>query len=147
MARRFTGYHMTGILVAFFGTVAAVNFTMAQRATSTFGGVVVENSYVASQNYNTWLEEAAAQEQLGWEVTTSWRDDGRLTVQAIGPSSPANLRAAARHPLGGEEPRTLEFDRLADGSFLSRETLGDGRWLVRMELTDHAHTWRSEVEL
>jgi nitrogen fixation protein FixH len=53
--RRFTGRHMTGILVAFFGVVMTVNFTMAYVAISGFGGTVVDNSYVASQNYNRWL--------------------------------------------------------------------------------------------
>ena len=147
MARKFTGYHMSGILVAFFGTVAAVNFTMAHRATSTFGGVVVENSYVASQNFNDWLDQAEAQDRLGWNVVSNWREDGRLLVQATGPSDAASLRAAARHPLGREEPRALSFDRLADGSYLSRESLESGRWLVRLELTDGADIWRSESEL
>ncbi len=144
MPRKFTGYHMTAILVAFFGTVAAVNFTMAHRATSTFGGMVVENSYVASQNFNDWLEDAEAQEQLGWEVVSTWREDGRLLVQAIGPSEAASLRAEARHPLGGDDPRSLSFERLQDGSFLTRETLESGRWLVRLELTDGADIWRRE---
>ncbi|HMP45265.1 MAG TPA: FixH family protein, partial [Sphingopyxis sp.] len=41
--RSFTGWHMTAILVGFFGVVMAVNFTMARLAMSTFGGKVVEN--------------------------------------------------------------------------------------------------------
>ena len=65
----FTGRHMALILVAGFGIVIAVNFLMAYLAARDFGGVVVENSYVASQNYNSWLKEADAQRQLGWEAT------------------------------------------------------------------------------
>ena len=45
--RPFTGRHMAAIMVAFFGVVIAVNVYMARLATSTFTGVVVENSYVA----------------------------------------------------------------------------------------------------
>ena len=60
-ARRFTGWHMTTILVAFFAVVITVNIVMARFALSTFGGTVVENSYVASQHYNEWLARAAAQ--------------------------------------------------------------------------------------
>ena len=56
--RRFTGYHMAAILVAFFGVIIAVNMVMATLATRTFGGVVVENSYVASQEFNGWLKDA-----------------------------------------------------------------------------------------
>ena len=58
--RKFTGWHMTGILVAFFGVVVSVNVFMARAAISTFGGTVVDNSYVASQKFNGWLDKAEA---------------------------------------------------------------------------------------
>ena len=54
--RRFTGYHATMIIVAFFAVVVGVNMVMARFALSTFGGTVVDNSYVASQKYNEWLK-------------------------------------------------------------------------------------------
>ena len=44
MTKAFTGRHMAAIMVAFFGVIIAVNFTMARFATATFGGRVVENS-------------------------------------------------------------------------------------------------------
>ncbi len=50
---RFTGYHMAAIMVSFFGVVIAVNFTMAWYATSSWSGLVVENTYVASQQFNS----------------------------------------------------------------------------------------------
>ena len=68
MTRRFTGWHFTAIITAFFGVVVAVNLTMAVFATRTFGGVVVENSYVASQKYNDWLDAAKRQQQLAWSI-------------------------------------------------------------------------------
>ena len=37
-------------------------------AIGTFGGTVVDNSYVASQNYNRWLADADEQEALGWKT-------------------------------------------------------------------------------
>lgn len=147
MARKFTGFHMAAILVAFFGTVMAVNFTMAWRATDTFGGVVVTNSYVASQDFNGWLEQAEEQAQLGWQAQTIWREDGRVQVLISGPSDAALLSGAARHPLGREEPQQLQFERQADGGFLSRGPLADGRWLLRLEVTDGADSWRHEEAL
>ena len=74
-ARKFTGWHMTGILVAFFGVVVTVNIVMARAAIGTFGGTVVENSYVASQKFNGWLDQAKAQDKMGWTVDASmaWR--------------------------------------------------------------------------
>ena len=65
-----TGRKIAAIFVLFFGVIMAVNFTMASFASSTFGGVVVPNSYVASQKYNDWL--AAAREQA--------REEGRQEV-------------------------------------------------------------------
>ena len=49
MTRKFTGWHMTAILVGFFAIVISVNLFMARAAIGSFGGVVVDNSYVASQ--------------------------------------------------------------------------------------------------
>src|SRR3546814_3241852 len=59
--RPFTGRHAAMILIAFFGVVISVNIVMASFALSTFGGTVVDNSYVASQHYNEWLARADAQ--------------------------------------------------------------------------------------
>lgn len=147
MTRKFTGFHMAAILVGFFGTVMAVNFTMAWRATDTFGGVVVANSYVASQHFNSWLDEAEVQAQLGWEAQAIRREDGRVQVLVSGPSGAARVTGAARHPLGREVPLRLRFERQADGSFLSREPLASGRWLLRLEVTDGADSWRREEAL
>ncbi|EQB08879.1 hypothetical protein L286_01110, partial [Sphingobium sp. HDIP04] len=57
---------MTAILAAFFAVVIAVNMLMATVAVRSFGGTVVENSYVASQKFNGWLAQARAQQRLGW---------------------------------------------------------------------------------
>ena len=69
--KAFTGRHAAMILVAFFGTVIGVNMVMASFALSTFGGTVVDNSYVASQHYNEWLARADAQDRLGWDKSVT----------------------------------------------------------------------------
>jgi nitrogen fixation protein FixH len=147
MTRRFTGRHMAAILVTFFGIVFAVNFVMAGYAHSTFGGIVVENSYVASQKFNGWLEEARAQERLGWSAGIKRDDDGSVRVMLDGPGPQARLAAIARHPLGRAPDRELTFVRAADGSFVSRETLPAGRWTMRLEVRDGDDIWRSEDHL
>lgn len=144
MTRKFTGYHMLGILVAFFGTVIAVNLTMATLASSTFGGIQVQNSYVASQEFNGWLAQAEEQEKLGWEVDSSWMGNGRLLVTASGPGAAAQVSATARHPLGQMPDLALAFDRAGDGSFVSQEKLPPGRWIVRLHIVDGASEWRRE---
>ena len=147
MIRNFTGWHMTGILVAFFGVVVGVNLLMASFATSTFGGIQVANSYVASQKFNTWLDQAEQSAALGWQARAVREADGRVRVVASGPGAGARLVATARHPVGRAPDRVLEFERAADGSFISRGNLAAERWILRLELSEGAKLWRQEVRL
>jgi nitrogen fixation protein FixH len=147
MRSQFTGRHMAAIMVGFFGVVIAVNIGMARVAGSTFGGVVVENSYVASQNYNRWLHEAAAEKALGWRLTAGRRADDRVTVTVSGPAGSDRLTGIARHPLGAAPDRPLAFSRNADGSFLSDQALPDGRWIVRFDLEAGGRKLQVEQEL
>lgn len=144
---RFTGWHATFILVAFFGVVVAVNLTMASYARSSFGGVVVENSYVASQHFNGWLERARESERLGWRAEVSRLPDGRLSVALAGAPEGASLKGVARHPLGRLDDVALSFARQADGRYLSNGQLPDGRWTLRLEAQSGNDIWRSEEEL
>jgi nitrogen fixation protein FixH len=63
--RQITGRHVLFGFVAAFGLIIAVNIFMAFNAIKTFPGLEVDNSYVASQQFN---ERKAAQEALGWTV-------------------------------------------------------------------------------
>lgn len=145
--RRFTGWHAAAMLVAFFGIVGAVNFTMAGFARSTFGGVVVENSYVASQEFNEWLDAAEQSRALGWQATTSRLADGRVSVMLVGAPDGTGLSGQARHPLGRLDDVALRFELQPDGSYRSLEALPDERWTLRLEASNAGHTWRSEGEL
>jgi len=127
--RHITGWHATAALVAFFGVVVAVNLVMAMYATSTFGGVVVENSYVASQKYNDWLAAAERQKELGWKITPGVDKDRRVTVALA--VEGANVRGYARHPLGREPDVPLSFVAEGDG-FRSVTPLPAGRWTVHL---------------
>ena len=49
--KTFTGRHMLLLVSAFFAAVIAANGTMAYFAARSWTGLVVENSYVASQEY------------------------------------------------------------------------------------------------
>ena len=134
--RPFTGRHMATILIAFFGIVIAVNFVMARCAVSTFGGTVVDNSYVASQKFNGWLDEARAQNRLGWrdEVTPL---PGRhvalsLTDAQTKPIAGGTVRALAQHPLGRAPDIALAFHERAPGHYTSDHALPPGRWQLRI---------------
>lgn len=146
----FTGRHMAIILVSFFGVVIAVNITMARYASSTFGGLVVDNSYVASQKFNGWLETARAEKALGWSADLVRRPDHHLAVTlatATGTLAGAHLSALARHPLGVMPERTLSFRDLGNGHYESAEALPAGRWIVHLEAAAQGRSLKQLVDL
>lgn len=148
--RPFTGYHMTAILIGFFGVVIAVNVLMARLAIGSFGGTVVENSYVASQHYNQWLAAAERQEQLGWTATVERLARGNVAV-AVRERGAAgegfSVTAVARHPLGRAPERKLRFEPRGDGSWISLDPLPRGRWTLHLELAKHGDTFKQVIDL
>jgi nitrogen fixation protein FixH len=147
MTGEFTGRHMALVMGAGFGVVVTVNLVMAVLAGSTFGGVVVENSYVASEKFNSWLERAERSRQLGWRVDIARSDGGRLLITTGDVPAGAEVSAVARHPLGQETDRKLQFSGTGEGAFLSRESLPPGRWTLRLEVSAGSETWRGERDL
>lgn len=141
----FTGRHMLIIMIAFFGVVIAVNFTMATLASSTFSGVVVDNSYVASQHFNRWLDEAKTERALGWHAVATRGPDGRVGVVLQGVPADAVVTGAAWHPLGRQADQPLIFAVTPDGRFVSDKAIPAGRWTIRLEVTAGGHRWRTEA--
>lgn len=150
MTRVFTGWHMTGIIVAMFGLVIAVNFLMAGYAIGTFGGTVVDNSYVASQQFNTWLAEARAQRRLNWTMDATVGRDRRIVVTATtstGPLAAATVTVVATHPLGRLPERTLVLHGVGPGRFVAAQPLPAGRWLLRVDVQAGANNARFDDEI
>ena len=148
--KAFTGWHMTAILVSFFAVVIAVNFTMARLAMSTFGGTVVENSYVASQHYNVWLARAAAQDRLGWTPTVTLDVHRRVRVEIRKDDRPlagVRVAATASHPLGRSAPTTLRFVAATGGAWRSVEPLAGGRQRLDIGVVKGADAARYRIDL
>lgn len=149
MKRAFTGWHMLGVMLAMFGTIIAVNAVMATYAVTTFGGTVVDNSYVATARYNGWLAAARAQELRGWRIETKLDDDRlmRVVVRSPGGEVAGSVRATARHPLGRAPDRPLAFVRAADGAYVATQPLPSGRWHLNLVVTIGASKGRFEAEV
>lgn len=147
MNRGFTGKHMAALLVAGFGVVIAVNLLMATLAVGGFSGVVVDNSYVASQNFNGWLREARHQQALGWTAVPQRLSDGRVVIATTGVPTGAMVSASLRRPLGQRETTALSFSQGQTGRFLSREVIGPGRWIVRLTIAAGGKRWAWEGPL
>lgn len=147
MQREFTGRHMAAIFIGGFGIVAAVNFYMASLATSGFHGIVVENSYVASQKFNDWLDNAEKMRALGWEANITRGEDGHAVVKASGVPADAVISAELRRPIGEKDFASLTFVQTAGGEFRSNEPLGEGRWTARLTITEGENVWVEETPL
>jgi nitrogen fixation protein FixH len=147
----FTGKHMLAVMVTGFGIVVAVNFYMASLATGGFHGVVVENSYVASQKFNGWLEEAEKNEALGWQVETSRDDAGHVVLSASAVPRNPSITAHLRRPLGTHEYASLDFAPVDDGAggvtYRSTSAVSGGRWTIRLRIEAGGESWTSESEL
>ncbi|WP_027144900.1 FixH family protein [Mesorhizobium sp. WSM3626] len=139
--REFTGKQMLLTVLGFFGIVIGVNLTMATLASTSWTGLVVENTYVASQQFNEKARERRAQAALGWE--------GRLTivsgevrysvVDTNGTPVPLHgVRVLFRHPAYDAQDRAVTLAAASDGrsdslgEFAARHTPKDGVWIVEI---------------
>ena len=136
MTRTFTGRHMAAIMVGFFGVIIAVNFTMARFATATFGGRVVENSYVASQEFNGKVAEGRALAAKG--VVGKLDLDGssvsyRLSHPQEGAVVADIVSLRFKRPVGEEQDFELALRHEGEGVFVARHPVGGGTWIVEAE--------------
>lgn len=143
----FTGKHMLMVMIVGFGIVIAVNFYMASLAVGGFHGIVVENSYVASQKFNGWIDKAEADKALGWEATGERGADGFVTVTTDGVPERAVLTAELRRPLGTREYASLTFAPLGDGTYSSTTPVKPGRWTMRLSIEAAGNYWTGESEI
>lgn len=133
--RGFTGHHMLAIMLAFFGVIIAVNVTMATLANRSWTGLIVQNSYVASREFNALAEKGREQASLGWtgELTLA---EGRVGY-SIHDRGGGTVRMAAasvtfRRPSHEGEDRTVALSA-RNGAMLTGEAkLGDGVWIVEV---------------
>lgn len=133
--RRFTGKHMLAIMVAFFSVIIAVNLTMAFFARSSWTGFVVENTYVASQQFNRKAAEGRAQATLGWKPDLTIAD-GQIRYRLIDGGGEAvaasEVTAHFRRPVSDAQDRELALAIQPDGAFSAPVDLDDGAWIVEI---------------
>lgn len=131
----FTGWHMLAIMMAFFAVVIAVNLTMAYFARSSWTGMVVENTYVASQEFNGKAAEGRAQAALGWKPELAIAN-GKVIyrlVDSIGNTVGAKQATASfRRPAYASEDQEVSLAHQPDGSFSAPVDLRDGLWIVEI---------------
>ena len=132
----FTGRHMLFIMLAFFGVIIAVNVVMATLANTSWTGFVVENSYVASQEFNRKAEEGRAQAALGWTSSlTIAGGEIRFGLTDAGGKAIAlrTVKAEFRRPAYAAEDQALTLARANNGEFTGALALRDGLWIVEID--------------
>jgi nitrogen fixation protein FixH len=131
-----TGRQVFGFTAGAFGVIIAVNLLLAYKAVSTFPGLEVANSYVASQDFD---RNRLAQEALGWTLTATYEAaEDRLYLEFVDPDGKAAPVAALTVLVG----RTTEVRddqspvmQNAAGLWTAPLDLTPGKWLLRVEAT------------
>jgi nitrogen fixation protein FixH len=128
--RRINGWHVFAMFAFGFGTIIAVNLTLAFNAVRSFPGLEVKNSYVASQGFQA---QRSAQEALAWEVKATLEGDLlRLRFEkggrAIAPQIESALFGRATSVAADQTP---DFS-FKNGSFTAPVIAGPGNWNLRI---------------
>ncbi len=142
MTRIFTGWHMAFTMAAFFGVIIGINIALAIFANKSWTGLVVKNSYIASQNFNRDAKIARQQHAKGWRLT-SVVDHGRVVVtildQANQPITGLMVSAVLQRPTTEAEDEAHEFQEIGTGKYRSRAAIRAGVWLVDVTVRHANH--------
>lgn len=147
---RFTGWHMLAIMIAFYAVIITVNVTLAVLASGSWTGLVVKNSYVASQGYNEHLAAARAQVERGWhsEIAVA---PGRIAISVLSSDgTPLALEAATveiGRPATEVEDRTLDLEPAGGGIYAADANLAEGLWALTVTATSDGVPYRREARV
>lgn len=135
----FTVRHMWLLMIAFFGVILTVNIGMAIVASTSWTGLVVTNTYVASQEFNDKRLAHEAQQAAGWQATFTHADGAARLVIVDAADTPVDLGAVTlkvNRPVGGHDDQALLLERTTDGSYTAPLTLATGVWDALVQAAD-----------
>lgn len=131
--REFTGRHALFWFVGFFGVVISVNVGMAVVAGRSWTGLVVANSYVASQEFEEKRLAHEAQAAAGWLASFAY-ESGAATLSVVDGSGLAvdlgGVSLLVNRPVGGHDDQSLTLAPDATGAYVVPLTLAAGVWDV-----------------
>lgn len=137
----FTGRHMWLLAVGFFGVIIAVNVGMAIVASTSWTGLVVSNSYVASQEFEEKRLAHEAQAAAGWRATLTFSPGMARLIVVDGAGYPVDLGDVTlqiNRPVGGHDDQRIALERAPDGAYAARIGLGAGVWEALVTAPDTA---------
>ncbi|MFK5979227.1 MAG: FixH family protein [Rhizobiaceae bacterium] len=148
--REFTGKHMLAIMVAFFGVIIAVNIGMATIASKTWTGLVVKNSYVASQDFNAYLAAAAEQDKLGWQGGLTYKQgviEFSLIDENANPVDLDTIFVEIGRPAFEQQDQKIELTSITAGKYRAEVSLSTGPWAFSVRGQKGNDPYRLDVRL
>lgn len=146
----FTGWHMFTIICMFFGTIITVNMILAFNAGSTWTGLVVKNTYVASQIFNEETEKLEQQRALGWTSDLNYTDAQlrlKLTDNKGALITGANVSAKIGNPVHETNDHMVSFTQIGE-FYVVENNLENGLWQIDLQVqTQDGLTWNKAVRL
>lgn len=149
------GWHVLAMMLAFFGTVIAVNVIFAVVAVRSFPGEDVRRSYLQGIQYNETLAQRREQAALGWRATAGLSPNGESAVlevvlrdRAGAPIDGATLAGELQWPATDAFDRTATFEAIGSGRYVARlDDLRPGRWRLRAHAERESGSLDFESEL
>ncbi len=132
--RPFTGWHMLAVTLSFFSVIIAVNIGLAYKAVSTFPGLEVDDSYVASQTFD---QEKTAQEALHWHLKQGYdRAAKQLSLNFTDRSGKAvtlkDIAVLVGRPTEAVQDQHPVMTQGLDGIYVSAADLALGKWMLHI---------------
>ncbi len=137
--REFTGHHMWLLTLAFFGVIIGVNVFMAVMSSRSWTGLAVENSYVASQEFERKRLAHASQLAAGWSPSFTYVPGASVLAITDASGKPMDIGSVTltiSRPVGGHDDQVLVLQPGADGRYLAGVTLAAGVWDAVAETPD-----------
>ena len=137
--KEFTSRHMWFVVSGFFGVIIAVNVGMAIIASTSWTGLVVQNSYVASQQFEDKRIAHNAQQADGWNATFTYSPGVAKLVIVDGVGHPVDLGPVTlkvNRPVGGHDDQTVTLERAPNGGYQATLRLAAGVWDALVEALD-----------
>lgn len=132
-----TGKHVLMMFIAFFSVIIAVNVTMATLASTSWTGLVVKNSYVASQEFNGHLEASRAQDALGWSAPLVLTPtDASVSIKnAEGdPIQGAKVLLDLKRPIIDAEDQLVVLRETVPGTYAAKVDLSPVHWRASLRI-------------
>ncbi|ABQ61675.1 hypothetical protein H721_00391 [Brucella ovis IntaBari-2006-46-332] len=131
----FTGWHMLGIMFMFFGVIIAVNLLMAYNAIHSWSGLVVQNTYVASQEFNDKAKPGKEQAALNWQSKPAY-ENGVFTWQLADHNGKAVAMTGGtvdfKRPVGDAHDTKVTLTVREPGILTAPLELGEGAWIMEV---------------